>query len=87
MYLCVYVCVAGLAYQDQGRYEEAVAQFRNFSVTVRVHPLEAGEITFSAAGQDQDQDLLLESKVRECDLLQILDQVPARHLCMYGMYV
>ena len=77
--------VSGLAYQDQGRYEEAVAQFRNFSVTVRVHPLEAGEITFSAAGQDQD--LLLESKVRECDLLQLLDQVPANFVWMVYVYI
>ena len=84
------VCAAsGLAYEDQGRYAEAVAQFRNFSSTVRVHPLDqAAEITFSssssaglgqAGGQGQG-DLLLEGKVRECDLLQLLDQVQSTRL-------
>ena len=49
-------------------------QFRNFSRTVRVHPLnEAAEITFSASGRDQD--MLLEGKVRECDLMQLIGQV------------
>ena len=50
---------------------EAVSQFRNFSNTARLHPSnESMEVTFS-----DSTDLLLEGKVRECDLMQYLVKV------------
>ena len=68
------VC-AGLAYQDQGRLQEAVAQFRSFSSFFLLHPTNASsEIVLAEDGGRGD--MRLQGLVRECALLRLLQPGP-----------
>ena len=67
------IIISGLTYQDQKRYDEAILNFKNVTL-----------LTMNSGIADSDgleiEDILINSKIRECDLLQYKIREPLENV-------